>query len=92
MTDKERELEKVAELVAGYSDGAYTLATDIDEYLNLSAEDRQAVDDMTSKYVDTCGVCGWYWNTDGLEWHDSCDQPVCWQCYINLEQEAESEE
>lgn len=81
-----KELETIADEMIDGSEGAFYLY-EPEEYLALDAQDQQHVMNIVWDYIDSCGACGWYFHVDGLSEHEKINEPVCWRCYDDLDEE-----
>lgn len=72
-------IEKIANEIVGYSDGAWTIAWS-EEYEALTQQEQQKVSDLVFEQIGDCYGCGWNFMYDSLE-TDEHGECYCWRCY-----------
>lgn len=88
----EEELVKMAEDIAGNSDGSYHIEWG-EEYDALEANQRQKVEDMVWDQIQSCGSCGWNFIIDSMVDSKHFDgELVCWRCSEDESYDPEEDE
>ena len=83
-------IERIADEIIGYSDGAFHIAWS-EEYEALTLEEQQEVEQIVYDNIANCDGCGWNFSIDHLEQY-SDGGCYCWQCYQDKIDEEEHEE
>ena len=82
-------LEEIADEIISYADGAFEIPWG-EAFVLLTPEEKNDVEQMVYEAIANCDCCGWNFNLESLDEHDS--GLLCWRCYEDAVAEDEESE